>query len=158
MVELAVAGHPAFKVERVEKEMLDDFHRRHPDQPLPPTYTFETLEELHRRRPDDELFLLIGSDALNDLPVWRRPRRILELAGLLVMGRPGQLTLSADQFRAALGLAADAPLHFQVVQAPLIEVSSTDLRARVAAGRSIRYFLPRAVEVYIQDRGLYRNA
>src|SRR5215208_703314 len=67
MVELAIAGHPAFRVERVEKELLDEFRRQHPGEPLPASYTHQTLAELQRRHPADELYLLVGSDALAEL-------------------------------------------------------------------------------------------
>ena len=59
MIELAIAGHPAFRVERIEKELP------------PPSYTAETLAELHRRHPDHEFYLMMGSDRLPDLPVVR---------------------------------------------------------------------------------------
>ncbi len=87
MVELAIAGHAAFKVNRVEKEMLEEFRRQHPAEPLPASYTYQTLAELHRRDPADELFLLIGSDSLEELPQWREPQQIARNAGLLAIRR-----------------------------------------------------------------------
>src|SRR3712207_5576514 len=77
MLALALAGHPAFRADDLEK-----------DRPGP-SYTVDTLEEVRRRQPGQELELLIGSDCLPDLPRWREPVRILELAGLLVVARPG---------------------------------------------------------------------
>ena len=77
MIELATAGHPAFKLDRIEKELP------------PPSYTANTLAELHRRHPGNELFLLMGSDGLPDLPGWYEPARVVEQAGLVVVPRPG---------------------------------------------------------------------
>src|SRR5207248_2643235 len=75
MIELAVAGHAPFKVERIEKDLP------------PPSYTAETLAELRRRHPADEFFLLMGSDGLPDLPSWHEPRKVIEQAGLVVVPR-----------------------------------------------------------------------
>jgi nicotinate-nucleotide adenylyltransferase len=145
MLALAVAGQPAFRVEELEK-----------DRPGP-SYTVDTLAELRRRRPADELFLVIGSDTLLDLPTWREPRRVLELAALLVVGRPGSPRADA----AALGerlAPPGAPVRLETVEAPLIGVASRDLRRRAAEGRSLRYLTPRAVECYVHDKRLYRAA
>jgi nicotinate-nucleotide adenylyltransferase len=144
MLALALAGNPAFRVQELENERPG------------PSYTADTLAELRARHPDAELFLLVGSDSLVDLPTWREPRRVIEQAGLLVVARPGSPVLPADELRARLGLNPDVTLHFEVVRAPLVDISSRDLRARVARGRTIRYFLPRAVECYVADKRLYR--
>jgi nicotinate-nucleotide adenylyltransferase len=102
------------------------------------------------------LLLLVGGDSLHDLPQWVEPRRILELAGLLVVGRPDSSVPNSDELRARLNLPADA-VRMEVIQAPLIDISSRDLRRRVAEVRSLRYLLPRAVECYIHDKRLYRT-
>jgi nicotinate-nucleotide adenylyltransferase len=146
MLALAIAGHPPFRIDEVEK-----------DRPGP-SYTVDTLAELHRRHPGADLHLIIGGDALADLPTWRQPQRILDQAGLLVVARPGATLLTADELRARLQIPADVPVRLQVVQSLLIDIASRDLRQRVATGRSIRYFLPRAVESYIHDKHLYRPA
>ena len=144
MLALAIAGHAAFRIDEIEKE--------HGGL----SYTVQTLEELKRLHPADELFLIIGSDVLPDLPKWREPERILALVGLLVAARPGWDVWSADRVRAAVKLPAEVPLRMQVVQVPLIDNSSRDLRARAAEGRSLRYLVPRAVECYIEAHHLYR--
>jgi nicotinate-nucleotide adenylyltransferase len=145
MLTLAIAGHPAFRVDEIEK-----------DRPGP-SFTADTLDELHRRHPGDELFLLLGVDALEDLPMWHQPQRILRAATLVIVGRPGHPVRTADELRALLGMPGDVSVRIEVVTSPLIEVSSTDLRRRAAAGRSLRYLVPRAVEVYIQEKHLYRQ-
>ena len=144
MLALASAGHPAFRVEELENERPGL------------NYTVDTLEELHRRHPGNDWFLVIGSDTLADLPNWREPVRVLELAGLLIWVRPGSPVLTPEQLRASLRLPESVPLRYEIVHGPLIDISSSDLRRRVAEGRSLRYLVPRAVECYIRDKGLYR--
>jgi nicotinate-nucleotide adenylyltransferase len=146
MLALAVAGNPAFRIDEIEKERAG------------PSYTVDTFAELRRRHPGHEFCLLVGSDTLNDLPHWREPIRLLELTGLLVMARPNNPVPTAEELRARLRLPEGVPLRLEVVQTPLIDISSRDLRRRAAAGRSLRYFLPRAVECYIRDKHLYRGA
>ena len=134
MARLAVAGHPAFEVSELEA--------RRPG----PHYSVDTLEAVRLERPDDELFFLVGADSLVDLPNWREPGRIAELATLVVVNRPG----FAPDDRA---IPSGRPiLHVDV---PPIGVASHDLRRRRLEGRSIRYQVPRAVEAYIDARGLY---
>jgi nicotinate-nucleotide adenylyltransferase len=144
MLQLAVAGNPAFRIDEIEK-----------DRPGP-SYTADTLPELKRQHPGETFLLLIGADSLADLHAWYQPLEVVKQAGLLVMMRPGYTVPTPEVMRQRLQAGPEIVLDMQVVQAPLIEVSSRDLRRRVAEGRSIRYFVPRAVECYIQEKGLYR--
>jgi nicotinate-nucleotide adenylyltransferase len=144
MLALALAGNPAFRIDEIEKERSG------------PSYTVDTIAELHRRHPGHEFALLVGSDTLNDLPHWHDPVRLLEMTGLLVMTRPNNPVLTAVELRGRLRLPDSVPLRLEVIETPQIDVSSRDLRRRAAAGRSLRYFLPRAVECYVQDKRLYR--
>jgi nicotinate-nucleotide adenylyltransferase len=144
MLRLAVAGQPAFRVDESEKDRAG------------PSYTVDTLADFTRRHPGDEFFLMVGSDTVKDLPLWREPRRVLQLAGLLVMVRPNNPLPNPVRLCADLGLTADE-LRLEVIETPLIDISSRDLRRRAAAGRSLRYFLPRAVEMYIQEKRLYSS-
>jgi nicotinate-nucleotide adenylyltransferase len=144
MLQLAVAGNPPFHVDELEKERTG------------PSYTVDTLAELHRRHPEDEFFLLAGADTLRDFHLWHEPVRLLEQAGLVAMARPGHSVPSAAELRQRLQLPESVPLRMEVVEAPLLDISSRDLRRRAAAGRSLRYFLPRAVECYILEKRLYR--
>ena len=145
MLSLAIAGQTAFRVEEMEK-----------DRPGP-SYTVDTLNELHQRQPDAELFLIIGSDTLHDLPDWHEPVRIIERAGLLVVARPDWSLVPAEQLRASLHLPEEVPLRQAVIRTPLIEISSSDLRRRIAAGHSVRYMVPRAVECYIENHACTRH-
>lgn len=128
MAELAVADNPAFEVSTVEVERPG------------PSYTADTLEEL-AKTPDAELFLVLGKDAYEDLPNWVRPDRIRELASVAVAARNGeQVTVEPPAVR---------------LEMPEIGISATDIRQRVAAGRSILYLVPTAVGAYIRKHGLY---
>ena len=125
MLELAVAGEPRFSVSRVELDRDG------------PSYTVDTLESL---AGDDELFLVLGGDAIAELPRWKDPDRIAQLATLVVAERPGAPERS--------------PLL--VFDAPRLDISARELRARAARGRSLRYLVPDPVWRHIEARGLYR--
>jgi len=137
MVELALEGNPHFEISTVE---LD---RGGPAFTVDTVRHFRMLEGLRR----DELFLLIGADSLIDLPQWRQPEEILQLATVVVFPRPEcHLDEAEPRFREQCLL----------VNTPLIGISSTEIRNRVRWGLSIRYLVPRQVEKYIQGHGLYR--
>ncbi|MCA9269160.1 MAG: nicotinate-nucleotide adenylyltransferase [Planctomycetales bacterium] len=144
MLQLAIGGHDAFRLATLELERGGV------------NYTFETLEQIQRDRPDDRLFFLMGADSLDDFPRWREPARICQAATISVVARPGA---PAPDFDALLGVASGeqiAAMRAAVVTMPLIELSSSDLRRRVAAGQSVRYRTPAAVRKYIESHGLYR--
>lgn len=145
MLRLAVAGHEQFSVSMLEVDRGGV------------SYTIETLTALAAEHPRAKLFLLMGADSLDDLPTWREPRRICELVIPVVVRRAGA---AEPDFRVLAGIVDDARLaeiKQQQVEMPIIELSSTDLRQRVANGKSIRYRTPRAVEKYIETHGLYRT-
>lgn len=144
MLALALAGNAAFAVSDIEK-----------DRPGP-SYTADTLSDLQERHADAELLLVMGGDMVVDFPSWHQPQRIAELATLLIAGRPGWQLPDVAEMERELGLAEGKHIRFVKVESPLIGISSTEIRRRVAEGRSIRYLVPRAVEVYIQDKKLYR--
>jgi nicotinate-nucleotide adenylyltransferase len=144
MVQLAVAGNPAFQVSEMEKDRAG------------PSYTADTLAELQQQYPQTEFHWILGSDCLPDLPHWHEPAKVVSLAKLVVVTRPGWPAWSAEQLRVELKLKPDFPLHMQVVLMPLVDLASRDLRRRVAEGRSIRYLVPPAVAAFILDKKLYR--
>ena len=117
-----------------------------------PSFTYRTLELLREERLDRELVFVIGSDAAAGLERWRNPERILELASLGVAERCGVERSEVEAVVERLGGRAE------FVDMPQIEVSSTVVRQRVAAGRPIRYLVPDAVEELIDERGLYASA
>lgn len=138
MVELAIEGNEAFEVSLVEVDHSG------------PSYTAETLETLVQR--NGALWFVMGVDALIDLPNWKDPQRIIAAARLAVATRPGWERVNvADLERQIPGLVG----RLQPVDMPMIQVSSSDLRQRIATGQSIRYFVPAAVEAYIRREELY---
>lgn len=143
MLELAIAGNPALRVSTLEIERGGL------------SYTVETLRALHAERPDDELFWLMGADTLHDLPQWREPSEILRLATPIVVQRHGSPSPDFAVLRPLVDDARLATFAQYVVPMPIVELSSTDLRARVQQARSIRYRTPRAVEQYILSHQLY---
>ncbi|OLC02129.1 MAG: nicotinate (nicotinamide) nucleotide adenylyltransferase [Gemmatimonadetes bacterium 13_1_40CM_70_15] len=143
MLALAVAGNPRCTVERIELEL-----------PVP-SYTVRTLRALADREGErggggaprgksgNRFTFLLGADAARDLPEWYEVEALPQLADVVVFARPG----------------AAIPSHrliTRVIEVPTVEVSATAIRARVAAGRSIRYWVPDAVREYIAAHGLYR--
>ena len=142
MLALALAGNADFRIDEIEKDREG------------PSYTVETLAELRRTRPGDDFWLLVGGDVVRDIHLWYEPRRLVESAGLLVLARPGAPTPDRDELAARLGLST---VRMHVVDGPLIDIASRDLRRRAAEGRSLRYLLPRAVECYVRDKRLYEE-
>jgi nicotinate-nucleotide adenylyltransferase len=146
MVRIAIAGNSAFEVSEIEAHTPG------------PHYSYSTLEAVRAERPDDELFFLVGADSLVDLPQWRFPERVLAAASLVVVNRPGiDPETSADPAVALQSLLATVPEAKSVfpVKVPLIGIASSDLRKRLAEGRSIRYLVSRGVEAYIEAQKLY---
>lgn len=146
LVRLAIADNPAFAASRMEL-----------DRPGP-SYTVDTLAALREERlaagraPD--LVLIVSADSFADFATWREPRRVLELSIVAVAPRDGfpDTTLAS--------VARDFPgLEDRVVllDGPHLRLSASELRARAAAGRSLRYLVPDAVAAHIEDHALYRD-
>jgi nicotinate-nucleotide adenylyltransferase len=149
MLALATGGHDAFAVSSDELDRGGV------------SYTVDTLERLAARHPGDDLLLVLGPDAVLGLPSWREPRRIVELAEIIAVERESLDDLGGTVSRAALepllGRERLDRMIAERVRLPAIGIRSSDLRAAVAAGKSIRYRTPRAVEQYIAAHGLYRG-
>jgi len=142
LCEAAVAADERFAVSRVEADVPG------------PSYTIDTLNRLHEARPEDQLTFIVGGDMAASLPEWREPRTILERCTLGVAARDGvgreQILERLDR---ELPGAAERIRFFDM---PRIDVSSTLIRSRVAAGRPVRYLVPDAVAEHIEREGLYR--
>lgn len=115
------------------------------------SYTADTLQVLADRHPGAELFLVLGSDAAGGLPTWHRVDAVRRLATLAVVARPDA---TLREVPATVPSPADG-WRVERVEVPRLEVSSTDLRARVADGRPLDYLLAPAVIDCIRRRGLY---
>jgi nicotinate-nucleotide adenylyltransferase len=142
MVTLATTGQAAFRVDMIERELP------------PPSYTLSTVQALKEKHPECEFAMILGADSLGDLPTWFHPQELIPLIEWLVVPRPGVEFINADRLAATLGLKREQ-VRLQPVPCPLIEIASRDLRRRVQEGQSIRYLVPRAVEEYIREKGLY---
>ncbi len=118
-----------------------------------PSYTSDTLEALAADNPGAELFFIGGYDALLDLPRWKNPQRILELATLAVAARRDREAVEPDAVEALL---PGSSARVVALAMPVIEISASAIRQRVSQGRSIRFLVPERVAAYIQDQGLYR--
>ena len=132
LLQLAVADNSRLRAETIELELPR------------PSYTIATLDALRARHPTQEFVLLMGADNLAGLPRWRAADRLVHEFDLYVYPRPG----------AALPDLAGFP-RVQVVQAPLLDVSATFIRASIQAGQSIRYLVPPAVELEILAQKYY---
>lgn len=122
------------------------------------SYTVETLRYFHALYPDDELFLIVGSETLADMPNWWRPEEIFRLASPISALRPGTLSCDAA-FSDLSAFASEEQIERyrrQVISMPLLEISSTDIRRRVQEGRSVRFLTPDAVIETIHQFRLYR--
>jgi len=132
MLELALSGHPSFRICKRELERSG------------PSYTVDTLRDLHTEFPEHEWFLLLGGDSVNDFSKWRAPDEIAALAKLVAVNRGSQpLEPNEREF-----------LH---VQMPALDISGSNLRARLQSHQSIRYLVPRAVEEYLRQNKLYQT-
>jgi nicotinate-nucleotide adenylyltransferase len=138
MCRLAAAGDARFEVSEIE--LLREG----------PSYTIDSAREL-RRRGEPDIAWLIGADMAQYLPQWHEPAKLLAEVRFVLMARPGWpfdwLTVPAEYRH----------LERHVVQTPLIQISSTEIRQRVAAGKPINYMTTPAVVDYIREHGLYRR-
>ncbi len=146
MVELAIAGNPAFALSLVDVERPG------------PSFTVDTLKLLHEQwGPETTIAFVIGWDMLDDLLTWHDPAGVVQQVDkLIAVHRPGYQVdpdYLAQLEKAIPGLKS----RLTPLEAPQIAISSSDLRERVASGRTVRYQIPEAVEQYILTHGLYHR-
>jgi nicotinate-nucleotide adenylyltransferase len=119
-----------------------------------PSYAYRTLELLVDENPGSQLTFVMGADVAAGLEGWHRPERVVELARIAIAERPGFDRSEADEVLERLGAAGRA----EAIDMPPIGVSSSMVRARVAAGRPIRWLVPDPVRELIAERGIYAGA
>lgn len=150
MLALAIGGHPNFAISTVELDRGGV------------SYTVDTLAHLAAEHPSAALHLILGPDALATFPTWREPRRIVELATILAVERDGIDDVAATVARSDLAAILPTDIARRIVAErvpmPAIGFRASDIRAARAAGRSIRYRVPRSVECYVDHHGLYGPA
>ena len=145
MLRLALAG--------VDQHFIDDREIRRGGS----SYTVDTMAEIREENPTAEIFLIIGGDSLASFRQWHQPTRLLSLVQLAVVHRGGGSPLD---FAVLKGLADDPQIEQarrHVIQMPIIQVSSSELRQRIAAGRSIRFRTPDPVRDWIETKRIYRD-
>jgi nicotinate-nucleotide adenylyltransferase len=142
MVKLAIEDNPSFELSEVELERPG------------PHYTVDTIKLVAEQNPGAEIVPVIGGDSLQDLPSWHQPREILYAAHWVgVMRRPGEEANLEELERELPGIKSK--VHY--VNAPLLEIASSEIRSRVATGKPFRYYLPDPVYEYINAHHLYRE-
>jgi nicotinate-nucleotide adenylyltransferase len=134
MTRLAIIGNPHFAASDIELRRSG------------PSYTIDTVRSLVGDAPGNSHFLIIGGDSYRAFHTWRAPKEIGELVPLIVYDRPDG---------GAAPERPDVPATVHHVEAPMLDISATNLRARLAAGRSVRYLVPDAVIQYIRENKLY---
>jgi nicotinate-nucleotide adenylyltransferase len=143
MTRRAIDGDPWLELTTIELERPG------------PSFTVDSITTLQERyRADADLVLLMAADSLAGIDAWHEPARLLTLVPWVVAPRPGVAEPDREALRRRFGAAAD---RIELLDGPVLDVSSSEIRDRVAAGRAIRYLVPRAVEALIVDRGLYRG-
>lgn len=142
MLRLALRGKRDFRVSTMEVERPGV------------TYTMETMERLRAERGRDDIFFILGRGTFAQLGRWREPARLISLCRLVVVPRPGVPTPDIKALEKQIpGVAR----RVMVLDRPLVDISATEIRARVARGEDISGLVPVAVARYIKEKGLYRG-
>ena len=145
MISLAIADKSAFEI--------SDCEIRRPD----PSYTLETINYFRSKYPPDtKLYWLIGADSLKDLVKWYKIRDLMDICQICVMFRAGFEKPSFDKFIPVFGLEHVEKLVENVIEAPLIEISSTDIRGKIASGQNVEKLVHPDVLKYIIENNLYK--
>jgi nicotinate-nucleotide adenylyltransferase len=143
MVHLAIAGKPHLKLSSMEIERTG------------PTYTVDTITELKAELGSQELFFILGMDNLTQLPRWREPGRLITMCRIVAVPRPGYSSPDLDALEAAIpGLKQ----RLILLNKPVVDIDSTDIRERVARGLSIDHIVPEPVAEYIKQHRLYLSS
>ncbi|MCK4341494.1 MAG: nicotinate (nicotinamide) nucleotide adenylyltransferase [Phycisphaerae bacterium] len=147
MCRLAAADDPQFEVSDWEIGQAG------------PNYTLYTIQHFQAAYgADTKLYWLVGMDSLNELDTWYRVDELVNACTIVTAARPGFEPPDGMALSNRFSPPQIAKLHRHVVEGPRIDIAGTEIRARVRAGRSIRYLVPEPVWCYIEERGLYREA
>ena len=142
MVRRAIDGTPGLEVSPIDIERSG------------PSYMIDTLQSLAARRPAAELFLILGADAVSELPAWRHADRILAAAQIIAVPRPGH---STEIPREVLALHPRAEMRIHMHRMPPVDISASRIRALCARGRPVDAWVPRSVAEYIAAHDLYAD-
>ncbi|HTP65215.1 MAG TPA: nicotinate-nucleotide adenylyltransferase [Geobacteraceae bacterium] len=155
MVKRAIKGNPAFAVSDIEGKRGGK------------SYSIDTIHSLRAEYPDNEFFFIVGSDSFLDIGTWRKYSNIFALCNIVVVERPGAAVTSIcsslpfdilhdfSYFEAEKRLAHKSGYSVYYAKGVPLEISSTAVRRLARLGRSIRFLVPEAVELYIKEQRLY---
>jgi nicotinate-nucleotide adenylyltransferase len=144
MLALAIESNRHFRMEQIERELP------------PPSYTVQTLKALRQQYNNYQFHLIVGADCLPDLPKWYEPQNILKQANIIAVPRPDIELWTAARLAAELAMPVEN-VKLTFIESPLMQIASREIRARVMAGKTIRYLVPAAVEDYIHSQKLYAH-
>ncbi len=146
MIRLAIQGMERFRLSTIEV-----------DRPGP-SYTYDTLQKLREEIPDATLYFIIGGDNLTEVPLWHRGEELLREFKFVVVGRNREDRLALEALMSRDPLLKQFRANVRIVQVPFaFDLSSSYIRQRLAAGKSITYLVPAAVEAYIHEHRLYTD-
>ncbi|MGD9118702.1 MAG: nicotinate-nucleotide adenylyltransferase [Dehalococcoidia bacterium] len=144
MVRLGISGYPRFKLSALEIERSG------------PTYSVDTIAQLHSGlSKGDEIFFILGWDNLMQLPKWHQPERLIEMCRLVAVPRVDFPLPDLSALEKELPGITQRVILFD---RPRIDINASEIRKRAAEGKSISEFVPKAVESYIKEHGLYKKA
>ena len=143
MIALAISDNPHFELSLMELEREGV------------TYTADTLSILTEEKPDTEYYFIVGADSLMQLQTWKNPEKIFRLSRVAAAGRDDMDQEQLVRQAQALKDAYNAQICF--IDMPAVRISSSDIRKRIAAGKSIKYYVHDAVIKYIEENQLYKS-
>lgn len=143
MTQLAIQSIPYFE--------LQDYEVREADT----SYSYSTMEYFKQEYPEDKFYFIIGADSLFMLDTWYKPEHLFKTCTMLAAFRDMKNPEEMNQQIQYLCNRFDAKI--ELLEAPLLEISSSDIRQRVATGKTIRYMVPDSVRYYIKEHELYGN-
>jgi nicotinate-nucleotide adenylyltransferase len=142
MTKCAISSNPNFELSVIEIEREGN------------SYTVDTLSELKKQYGQETtLYFIIGADILSELTSWKDYKKVFQLCEFVVVTRPG---FDAAELVAAIGSSEEDSPKLHIIEMPLLDISSSDIRERIQTGRSIKYLVPDCVEEYIVKHGSYR--
>lgn len=142
MTSLAIQDNPYFKLSTIEIERQGN------------TYTYQTLEHLRKENPDTEYYYIVGADSLFHMTQWASPERIFANCCILAAIRDDKTIEDMEKYIDLLSQEYNAYIY--LMKTENMDISSSDIRNKIAAGESIEAYVPESVRIYIEERGLYR--
>lgn len=141
MVQIATQGNPAFEVSELELRRDGT------------SYTVDTIEYFQGRYPGTDIYFIMGLDSLLMIDTWKDVERILSICRFIIVTRPGYDIDNDEELKKKLPLNLWGRVCF--MQIPGLDISSSDIRGRISAGKPVKYMLPPEIEDYIRTNRIY---